>query len=362
MSATLNVMGNRERNVMACQRESLQDLGRVVARWIGAVAVALGLAGPVVAQETATDGLVAKIDSVLMLMFEWEPGLSAEVEMAQRMVRQGEGNDSDVTMRSTFRMDVSEHESGLLVLNHDGRLVGIESDPELPPDNFLHDLYSALSGVDAGYIVSLDGEFLDVVGADEAAEAFRAAMAPVFDSGAAQEELAPLMQTFEQMLTPELMRVSAADQWGGMIWTWAWEEFEIGAVYSLEGEAPSPLLPDIMIPMEYELGFLERVPCEEGSEDARGCVRLELYSYPDPESVMAFMDEFMRRVGPLMEEGAIEFKSFEQENHLVVVLDPMTMVPFRYRTSKSISGVMAQDGTDGSFSRLDETELTFRYR
>jgi hypothetical protein len=335
---------------------------RRVGRWCGLLTLLLGVTGALAVQERPANDAEAQSDSVVVLTFGWRPGLSADVTMIQRMVRRGEGTDSDVTIRSTYRMDVSDHESGLLVLNHDGKLEGLESVPELPPDNLLHQLYDALSGVDVGYVISTDGELLDLIGATEAADAFRAAMTTVFDSAASTEELAPLMQAFEQMLTPEAMMTSAAEQWASMIWTWAWEEFEEGAVYGAEGEAPSPLLPDIAIPMEYELGFLERVRCMEGSEAAEECVRVELYSYPDPESVKSIMDEFMQRVGTALGEGAVEFKSFEQENHVEVVLDPTTMVPFRFRTSKAISGVMAQNGADTPFSRLDESELVFRYR
>lgn len=300
-------------------------------------------------------------DAPILLEFGWQPGMTATVEVAQRTLRRGQGaSDTDMTLRSTYRMEVAEHDEGLLVRNFGGSLREMVSDPPMQPGNPLRLMFEAMQGIESAYVVSADGELLEVRGGDEAAAAFRASLSPLFDSIGGQEELAPMVATFEGLVSPDAMTASATEQWMGMVWVWAWEELEEGAVYAFEGEEPSPLVPDVVIPMDYEMGFLEYVPCTEEST-ASECVQVELYSYPDPEAVKELMARWVERMGALMQGASLVFDEFDQENRIQVVLNPTDLVPYAYRTSKLVRGVIREDGEASEFARLDESELLFRY-
>jgi len=314
---------------------------------------------PVQAPALQTDSTLAQ-PTVVVPEFGWRPGVAARVQQAQRIVRKSEGGGTDISMRSSYAMVVEAHDQGLLVRNYDGQLLDMTSDPPSPADDELEAMYRALSGVKAAYVVSEDGELLELEGVDEAAAAFRSALVSALDSVAETEEMAPLMEMFEGMLSPAAMFSLAEEQWNGMIWNWAWEEFEEGAVYEATSEEPSPLVPDVAFPMEYEFGFLEFVPCRPQEQEPR-CVSLEMYAYPDSEAAKEIMAAFFQRMGAAMQGATLLVDEFVQVNHIAVVLDPVNMLPYAYHASKSIEGVISENGKANPFSRLDQTELTFEY-
>ncbi len=322
--------------------------------WMLVVCAMFG-ATPSSAQDPGDDPVAS-----VPIVFDWPVGLQAAVDVTQRMVRLGTGADSDVTVLSRYVMDVEPHERGLAVRNRDGGLLEIQSDPPLADEDPLRLLYGAIAGVDMAYIVSGEGELLDVEGSEAAASAFRSVFGSIMDSVEVAPELQALAQAFQQMMTPEAMMASAADQWGGLVTAWAFDEFEEDMYYEFQADEPSPLMPDVMISMQYEMGFLQWVPCEESSPEP-SCVSLELYSYPDPEDISGFMRTWVERMKAALGDGSIEFEAFEQVNHIRIVAEPSTLIPYHYATSKSIEGVVLENGAPSSFSRLDETVLSFRY-
>ncbi len=306
------------------------------------------------AQDVATDG------EVVLLEFGWAPGLEASVSMEQRILREGQSTDTDIRISTRYNMTVAEHPSGLVVSSTDGVLISMDSNVPLAPDNPLRLMYDGLSGIDQGYVLSPHGELLDVEGKEQAAAAFRAALAPVLDSASMVPEMQGLVQSFETMLTPDAMVASAAEFWNALVWTWAWEEYEVGIVYEVETEEPSPLMPNLMIPMRYELGFLEVVACPD-AEESNGCVRLELRSYPDPAVIQEFMTTFMDQLGAADQGVELEIEEYEQENRIVLVTQPESLIPYSMEITKSIRGVMSENGETAEFNRLDSTALTFEY-
>ena len=321
--------------------------------WMCALALA-SLPGGGVAQDVVPD-------ETLTLRFGWSPGLAGTVDLEQRIVRRGQGpSDTDIQIRTSYGLDVSEHPDGLLVSYTDGRLVSMDSENELAPDNPLETLYGALAGVQSGYVVSPEGELLEMLGAEEAAAAFQQVLGPWADSARAIPEMSQWLQAFEGMLTPDAMVNAAADHWGSLVWSWAGEELGVDLVYEFETEEPSPLLPDVLIPMRYEFGFLERVPCtDEATEVA--CVRVEIRSYPDPDTATRLLQDFLERMAASMGGGTVAVHEFEQENLVTVVTRPESLIPYSLVTSKSISGSMTIDGEINQISRLDHSTWSFRY-
>ena len=107
--------------------ESFRPLTLVVAIYVSVPTVGT-------AQDVAAD------PDVVLLQFGWFPGLEASVSMEQRMVRAGQGTDSDIRISTRYHMAVSEHPLGLLVSNTEGELLGVESNVPMPSDNPLLEL------------------------------------------------------------------------------------------------------------------------------------------------------------------------------------------------------------------------------
>lgn len=317
------------------------------------------------AQSVAVTPAVFAQDSIpavggVFIEFAWMPGTEARVSTTQRTVRTGQGTDTDMTVTGRHRMVVSEHADGLLVSQVDPEIVSVESDPPLEDGNPMLAMYQTLGGIELAYIVSEDGELLDLLGADQAAQAFRTLMAPVLDSANAIPEAQGMVQLLEGVLSEEALFNAAAEHWGAMVWTWAWEEFEEGAAYEFETDEPSPLLPDISVPMRHELGYLDWVPCGRSGENP-ACVRLTLRSRPATDNLEELMTELFSRMGAAFGDATIGFDEFEQENLVEVVIEPSTLLPHYMLKSKTIRGVIRAEGEPQAFSRLDSTEYVFEY-
>lgn len=301
------------------------------------------------------------LEDLVWLEFAWPVGLSADVDMEQRMVRGEGGGESDVTMRSRYRMTVRDHPRGLAVDHSGATLVGLDAVPPLEAEDPLAAMYESLPELSSTFIVSDDGMLLDVEGLERGTEALRRALEPV------SEELrdVPGAEAVNEMLAASLsvdaMKATAAELWASMVWFWAWEEFEPDSVYTFAAEVPSPVMPDLIVPMAYEVGFLRRVPCLEGAA-ADSCVHLEARTFPDPATMAGFIEDFAGRLASLLADTvALGVDAYEQENRFGVTLEPASMIPYEFRMSRRARVRLSVDGEPSTSLRIDETVLRFRY-
>lgn len=291
------------------------------------------------------------------LEFAWPVGLSADVETARRIVRRGGGEDSDVTVASRYRMTVRDHPRGLAIDHTRGEVTSIEAEPELPADHPLRALHAGLAGVDATYIVSSDGMLLAVEGVERGADALDPDPASAAGDSVAA---APPRALASSQVSDGLLESIAGEQWGAMIWFWAWEEFHTDSVYSFHAERPSPTAPGADASFEYRVGFLRHVPCRAGDPPA-SCVRLEARARPTADALQQMAEGWALAIADGEGIGSAEATSFDQESTFSVVLEPSTMVPHEFRMRSSITAATTVDGTPTLDERVDETVMTFRY-
>ncbi|NIQ31975.1 MAG: hypothetical protein GTN89_16900, partial [Acidobacteria bacterium] len=236
---------------------------------VGALALAAfgaALLGPptVRAQEAADTA-----GEVVAIRFDWPVGLRAEVTASRQRERETEGKTSGFSLTSQYRFETSEHDAGLLVSVTDFRISGFSADPAVT--DFFANVQSKLSGIAPNYVVSRRGELLQLQGLDEIVARSRALLGPMLDS---LRNLRAEAATFIQsMLSESYFMSQATEEWNAIAGLWLDADFEVGAVYVLEDEEPSPVLPDVSIPYYYEFSLIDYVPCHE-SAAPRSCVVL----------------------------------------------------------------------------------------
>lgn len=292
------------------------------------------------------------------LEFAWPVGLAAEVDVDRRILRRIGGADSVVTMRSRYRMTVRAHPRGLAIAHTDGELTSFEADPELPPDNPMRAVFAGLLGEDATYIVSPDGMLLEVEGLDRSAEAMRGALAP--QSGDSAVAAARAEHAGAAALSTGMLESAAAEQWGSLVWFWAWEEFRPDSVYTFSAEVPNPIVPGAGIDLQYRVGFLRFVPCVEAAAPD-SCVRVETRARPTADALAALAEGWASVAADAAGADPAAVSSFDQERTFSVVLEPSTMVPYEFRSVQSLTAATNVNGTAGRDERVDETVMTFRY-
>ena len=293
---------------------------------------------------------------VVRLSFAWPAGTAAEVETVQRMVRSGDGTDSDITIRGSYGISVEQHPEGLVIHHTPFRTTEFHSVPELPADNPLSLLYSRIGTVTPDYVISPGGELLAVEGVEEMGARMREALLPLADSMPEQAEALTAM--LGQLTSREFLFAQIEEQWNGMVGTWLDAEFEVGATYELEEEAPSPLMPQMMIPFLYLFTAVERTPCSD-ADVALSCVLLEMESCPDPDVLQQLTEQWIAQAGPDV-DGQIT--SMEQETILRLVAEPGTLLPHRWETERVVRVTGTEQGAPSEALRSDVTVLTFRYR
>jgi hypothetical protein len=294
----------------------------------------------------------AGAQEVVHLRFGWEPGMAAQVEYEQVRVRQTDGRATDsLRIASTYRMDVSQHPSGLSVVYSGTRWT------ELPAaDPVLGRLYEALtrtsSGGRARTVVSRAGQFLRVEGADSLSREVAAAVQPLLRDVDAPLERA-VRGMVSAMASPQALTAAAADEWNVMVWVWADEELEMGDPYELESSFQFPFLPGVRIPLHLELRVLGRIPCTADEREQR-CVSLRMSSIPDQEALASAMHQFLDRSGAPAAEVRAAMAQLNMQTSMEVHAEPGTLKPYFMRITRNTVA-------EGGATRQRETR-TFRFR
>ncbi len=294
---------------------------------------------------------------VVAIRFDWPVGLRAEVTASRQRERETEGKVSGFNIASEYRFEVSDHDAGLLVNLTDFRISDISADPGVA--DFFANAMNQFAGISPDYIVSREGELLQLVGLDEIVAASRALLGPMLDSlKTMSPEAASLV---ESMLSESYFMSQAAEEWNAAVGLWLDADFEVGAVYVLEQEEPSPVLPDVLIPFYYEFSLSDHAPCHD-SAAPRSCVVLEMVSFPDADAVKSLLSDIMQRIAGREIVGQFYFEELEVENTVRLVTEPATLIPHSVELVKWIRGTMAGPaGAGGEFRQIERRSYSYRY-
>jgi hypothetical protein len=294
--------------------------------------------------------------------FSWPVGLTADLEIRQEILRP----HRDIRIEAQQRMVVESHDLGLRVSRLNGDVTSMEAtakgsgESDQMDEHILAFLQASLRA-NSALVVSRDGRVLAVEGGDHVATLMDDLMQPALDSLAAQgRDLGAFKALYDGLTSEDGINAQIAENWELLVGVWNGASFEEGVVYENTLVEQSPLLPGQSVTMQYEFGFLERVPCFEGSETAN-CVRVEVRSRPAPESLAGLFEAVEQELARMFPEGDIGIEEFAQENRIVLVAEPSTLVPYYHSSSKSITMTMSSNGEREDGSRLDVTEVFFRY-
>jgi hypothetical protein len=296
-------------------------------------------------------------EEVVVTAFGWPVGTEASVDTYQRMVRAGDGSDSDIVIEGSYDFAVAAHDEGVLVRHGNFSTTNFSSVPELPPENPLSVLYSRLGSVTPNYVVSPSGELIRVEGVEEMRDRMREALQPLVDS--LPEQGAALNGMIQQLTSGDYLFNQLSEQWNLMVGFWIDAELELGAVYEFEDQAPSPLIPTELIPFVFQFSAAERVPCSD-VHAPDSCVRFEFRSVPDPDIVAELIKGWLEQLGAVGADAAID--SLEQENTVSLIAEAGTLLPHRWEMSRSFSMTGKEDGDPTEATRSDKSVYVFTYR
>lgn len=313
-----------------------------------------------------------EVEETLQLTFAWPVGLTGEVESTTRRHQTG---NPDAEMASRYRLEVLAGETdGVRVRRSGGEIVDFLQGGQLLPvedDPTLQGL-EGLTAIPSEFRIAPDGAF---EGLSEA-ERWRAHVQDFVESvlgeleadaradgaptGELERALASVREMIGQILTVEALQQGFEEEWTNLVWMWAGEEWEVGAWYVTDTEAPSPMSPDIMVPMEVEVGISGRVRCHDEAEP-ESCVLLEYRSVPGEEAtslVERTLRELMSQMGQTAE---FELHALRQETHVRVVAEPGSLIPHSFRSTQTSQIEMTVDGEVQSGGQTREVETRYRW-
>lgn len=313
------------------------------------VAVALPAAS-LAAQEAA--------DSV-SLRFGWPAGMAARVEQEWSRVQHGPERRDSTSVRTAYRLRVAAHPEGRL-LQVDSFEVLTGGAAAASSGDGAEAMIARLGSFLPSYIVSPDGEFVRIVDLAR----MQAAMDTLFAPLRAELDSAPpqLAALFANATSAEALTRSAAQEWNLVAGTWVGADWEIGAAYEFRNEEPIPLLPGRTVPMNYEFGAVERVPCTDDATEA-GCVVLVMRSAPDSAALAAVMQDFFTAILPSERAEFEVLRNMRTVNELTVVSDPRTLQPYSVELVKlvEVGGGAAGSGAGSITRRLDRRTARYHY-
>jgi hypothetical protein len=274
------------------------------------------------------------VDTV-SLRFNWPAGLTGRV--VQEIFRSDSSarkHDSTVFTYS-HRLRVLEHPRGLLV-RYDSMVVpGLDEVAKDAASAFAQQLLRNITSLTPSYVVNREGEFLEVAEIKRLHAAMDSLFAPMLEE--IEQESAQARSLIQGLMSEQVLTNSAAEAWNAMVGTWVGADWEVGAAYEYESEAPSPIMPGVMIPFHYEFGAVERVPCREGGEEDE-CVHLVMVSTPDMDATREVLKKFVEQLAGEKDMGEFvaAIETMQLENVVTVITNPQTLVPYHVATERHI--------------------------
>jgi hypothetical protein len=272
------------------------------------------------------------IGEVVALNFGWEPGLSMLVEKRGYSERTS-GERADTTAVSlNYRIEVGRLPSGMLIHTTDFDFDWATGGGETEEEVGFRSALMRLANLSPDYIVDDEGNFEALAGA----QALRDSILTVLrELSSRDEDFDPTVwQSVEEMISPETTEMFAAQEWTQLVGTWIGLEADIGHVYEYWDRAPSPVLPEIEVPMLVLVAATERCPCTE--RDFRNdCVKLVMTAHSDPEVSRQIMMTFFSQLPDSSVIPAFEPPTIR--NSVALITEIETMIPHSMETEQFVS-------------------------
>lgn len=292
---------------------------------------------------------------IVTLSFDWPVGMAARVTGSQHRAK-GSGEAADTTrMEFSYDLRVREHPRGRRIDFEGFHMPGVTAESGLEAR-----VASALGALTPSYVISLEGDLVDVTGLDEVRAMAESVLRPVLDSVGS-----PALEGYvAQALSREVLMAQAAEEWTSLVAAWVGAEWELGQAYELETEQALPMLGGELVPFRYEFGVLDRVACTAGEAEAR-CVELIMRSWPDPTAIGEFVEKF---TSDLMREAAgaeapeVVMKDLSIDNEVVLVAEPATLIPYALTITRQTRTTVEAGGVEEEASETRVQSYRYEYR
>lgn len=313
--------------------------------------------------------------------FGWTPGLTIEAtERRSGVIREGAVSDSGLISMASYRIAVSEHPRGLLISHQDIRverlgefpseMPAIERVNEVVADNLKY--WMRLPDL----VVTRQGEFVEVNDPVAFRHRIDRSIRPIADalSGGDPEIQSLLDQMLEIVLDVDFITALASDRWSSLADKWADTEWEVGAVYGAEMEAPDPLVSGPPIPYEINAGVIEKRSCESPA-GSRTCAVFVMVSRPTVAAIGEVARLLADSLGAQLlatagREAAASppdggppliFEQLELESRVELLADPVTLLPLLLEERQTRRGSGIGLGEPFSFFTEETVSTEFRY-
>jgi len=299
------------------------------------------------------------VDSV-HLRFDWPVGMTAIVEQEWMRISETPVKRDSTSFGSSYRLRVRAHGRGRLVTADSFRVAAIAG---IPPaalrSSEAERVLSLLGTMQPSFVVSADGEFLELAELDKmkrAMDSLVTSMMPEVGNTPPQ-----FRQFMERLTSSEALTSQAAEQWNSIVGTWVGADWVVGEAYGASSEEELPLLPGLRVPMEFEFSAAERLPCTERGRDS-ACVLLRMYSAPDSVAFRAVVSELVKQMGVNAGDIAEALAGMRMESTIELLVEPGSLRPHRVTQTKFV----VVPGPGGSASapanrRLDVRRAVYRY-
>lgn len=228
-----------------------------------------------------------------------------------------------------------------------------------PPGGFdMEGTIGRLAGLAPRTLLATDGTFRGIE--DAAANTDRILDAVL--AGIPAEAKGMAEPTLRQVVTPEMLTSSAADEWGTLVDFWLGAELEAGREYTMDQTLPFPLVPGATIPAAQRFSAKGPVAC--GASGGDGCVELRTTTVPDAaameKAIGDFLEDLGRKMGQAPPKGAI--RRVAMENGTVLVTEPGTLRPHALTRKKTVEVEgMGPGGKVQTQRRVDESACTYTW-
>ncbi|HEX2494800.1 MAG TPA: tetratricopeptide repeat protein [Steroidobacter sp.] len=199
------------------------------------------------------------------------------------------------------------------------------------------------------YTVKTSGEFVGATGLDEVRRIVLAKMDETFAASEDAERRAGARRIVEQVLSDAVVNQQIADDWAMTVGFWVGAELDMGDWYTLDVQAPQPLLPSSTLKYTYSFKVNRRVACD--ARDAKkSCVELIIEGSPDREQFADYMVATMKQlIGKLPRKQVRWFRArlaedAEMVQRHVLVVDPATLRTHRQLKTKRTYVAAFQSG------------------
>lgn len=280
------------------------------------------------------------------LRFNWPKDLTARVETEKTRER-STGTTTTTTNKYSYRMRALPHPDGLVVRYDEFKFDGAAA-PEVAA------FAEMLASIVPNLVVDPEGAFLRV----EDITPLRNTVTELLRRGLKGEELPPKMADLVSRLTSEEVLSSLAGQeWQQLVGVW--QDLPISSEkFEVDVEEPSPVWPDVKIPMKVSGGMVEKSTCTRNGT-ARACAVFETRSAVDQPTAQALMQRMLEGAKNM---PAVRFETFDVVTVVRVKLETETMVPHTLTSTKTVqvSATPAGEGRQ-EIKQVDRRTSRFEY-